>query len=906
MQRPKGSFSGILLWAFFLLFGSHLQAQSAREVAVEITAELNANNHTELRWKSDTGVIRYFVYKRLHADSNWILLDSMSPSIRQYEDTNSVIGQSLEYRIAKKKNNFSFTGNGYIKAGFLIKENPNKGKILVLLDSNLSIPTQLSRLDYFSQLEREGFVIIQRTVLRTEPVANIKTWIFQQYQKDSQQTRCVLIIGHVPVPYSGDMSPDGHTEHRGAWPADNYYGCFYQNWSDVTVNRITASRVANRNSPGDGKFDLSRLNPVGTTWKNTKKYQLPVGRIDFYDMPAFGSDTLLLIRYFQKNLAFRSGKVSFSKRALIDDNFGYFAGEAFASGGYRNFSPFFGDSIIDADYAGTGRGMKSTDYLWSYGCGGGSYTACSGVSSSSSFVGDSLLNPFTMVFGSYFGDWDNQNNFLRAPIASKGWGLASAWAGRPYWMMHEAALGAPLYQCVKTSYNCANIYNVGSNGSGVHVALMGDPTLRVFPVSNLKGVTAKSNCDGSLTVQWQKSLDAADSIILALWVNNQWAQIGNASGKDTQFKITLPSGKYKLSVREKKLLTSASGSWWDLGARTLVDLSVNVSDSVKIYCNALKLCSGDTFNIRLQWVGNQKSKIVQWSVNGTAQTQKDSVWRLASQGQGNLKIRVSVLTDSGCVAEDSIAVYSVLRDKLTWGAKTDSTISVTSAAKLPIQWYCNDTLIPNETDSVLRILRSGLYRAKTLVEGTCEGVTDTLRYTLPVPVSPLQALGLIALCDEKVRIHWKNEAAQPVDSVYVYEILNNVQIQIVQVLSGLDTATVLKAKPGKWVIGLGGKKQVKVVSGLRWDFAPIMWDSLVVFAQDTVSLTQQSDTQLLGASARGGALNWYRNDTLLTVNSAVIKPKVSGVYRVCTIQNDSCSTCSDTLHFVVKRFLNVG
>ena len=736
MQRPKGSFSGILLWAFFLLFGSHLQAQSAREVAVEITAELNANNHTELRWKSDTGVIRYFVYKRLHADSNWILLDSMLPVIRQYEDTHSVIGQAVEYRIAKKKNNFSFPGNGYIKAGFLIKENPNKGKILVLLDSNLSIPTQLSRLDYFSQLEREGFVIIQRTVHRTEPVANIKAWIFQQYQQDSQQIRCVLIIGHVPVPYSGDVSPDGHTEHRGAWAADNYYGSFYQNWTDVTVNRTTASRVANRNSPGDGKFDLSRLNPVGTTWKNTKKYQLPVGRIDFYHMPDFGSDTLLLIRYFQKNLAFRSGKVSFSKRALVDDNFGYFGGEAFASGGYRNFSTFFGDSVIDADYAGIGTGMKTTNYLWSYGCGGGSYTSCSGVSNSTAMSQDSLLNPFTMVFGSYFGDWDNQNNFLRAPIASKGWGLASVWAGRPYWMMHEAALGAPLYQCVKTSYNCTNIYNVGSNGSGVHVALMGDPTLRVFPVANLQQVTATSNCEGIATLQWQKSLDAADSILFEIWQNNQWNSFGTTTGSDTQFVKVLNSGKHTLSIREKKLMQSASGTWWDLGARTRVDLSVNVSDSVKIYSDAPKLCFGDTFHIRFHRFGNQQSKIVEWFVNDSVQPQKDALWHLASQGQGNLQIRVSVVTDSGCTSSDMILVTSIGNDVITWGNRTDTTMQANSLLLLPMQWY--------------------------------------------------------------------------------------------------------------------------------------------------------------------------RNDTLLTVNSAVIKPKVSGVYRVCTIQNDSCSTCSDTLHFVVKRVLNVG
>ncbi len=714
-----------LLLCILLIHGS-LAAQSAREVSVEITATLNKNNHTELRWTNDTGVIRYFFYKRPHVDSNWILLDSMSPAIRQYVDTNSVIGQPVEYRIAKKKSNFSFTGNGYIKAGFLINENPNKGKILVLLDSNLSIPTKLSRLAYFSQLEREGFVIIQRTVLRTEPVASIKSWIFQQYQKDSNQIRCVLIIGHGPVPYSGDMSPDGHTDHRGAWPADNYYGSFYQNWTDVTVNRITASRVANRNSPGDGKFDLSRLNPVGTTWKNTKKYQLPVGRIDFYDMPAFGSDTLLLIRYFQKNLAFRSGSMRFQNRALIDDHFGYFGGEAFASGGYRNFSPFFGDSIVDADYAGNGRGMKSTDYLWSYGCGGGSYTSCSGVSSSSSFVADSLLNPFTMVFGSYFGDWDNQNNFLRAPIASKGWGLASVWAGRPYWMIHEAALGAPLYQCVKTSYNCANIYNVGSNGSGVHVALMGDPTLRVFPISNIHGLKATSDCTGKGVLQWNRPNDNPDSVWVDEWHSNDWHRIASIAGSDTSFTNFFSEGTHKLSLRSKKLMKSASGSWWDVGARSTILVSVNHFDTLKISANQTMKCIGDTF--RIKGLHKKLNSSMLWTLDGAAVNVQDSVWNLASNGQGNVKIALSVTTDSGCVSADSLLLFSVPPNDLKWNRKTDSTIQVKSKLNLPIQWYRNDTLIAGETDTILRISKSGIYRACTTSGDTCTDCSDTLQW----------------------------------------------------------------------------------------------------------------------------------------------------------------------------------
>ncbi|MFM2254597.1 MAG: hypothetical protein RLZZ47_86 [Bacteroidota bacterium] len=714
-----------LFFACLILLGLDLKAQSSREVAVEISA-VDSITHTELRWKSDTGVIRYFVYKRPYVDSNWILLDSMSPSILQYEDTNSVIGQSVEYRIAKKKNNFTFQGNGYIHAGFQLKETTQKGKILILIDSQYSVPLFHELNEYYQQLRNEGFQIIAKTVLRTDSVGKIKDWIFKQWQSDSLQIKCVLLLGHVPVPYSGDMSPDGHTDHRGAWPADNYYGCFYQKFTDITVNRNTASRPANRNVPGDGKFDLSRLNPIGTTWPNTKRYQLPVGRVDLYDMPAFGTDTMLMKRYLRKNLAFRQGDVQFPAKALVDDNFGYFAGEAFASGGYRNFSTYVGDSLVDGDYTGTGMGMKSTKYLWSYGCGGGSYTSCSGVSNSYAMVLDSLLNPFTMVFGSYFGDWDNTNNFLRSPLASKGWGLVSVWSGRPYWVAHASALGEPLYASIKATWNAINVYNVGSNGSGVHVAFMGDPTLRVFPVANVKGLSASDDCNGRVVMRWKTPIDQADSLRIDVLKNGDWIHVSTVSGSDTLFMKQFAEGRHWLSLRSKKLMKSASGSWWDLGARSTILVSVNHFDTLKISTDQTMKCSGDTF--RIKGLHKKLNSSMLWTLDGAAVTVQDSVWNVASNGQGNLKVSLSVTTDSGCVSADSLLLFSVPPNDLKWNGKTDSTIQVKSKLNLPIQWYRNDTLIAGETDTILRISKSGIYRACTTSGDTCTDCSDTLQW----------------------------------------------------------------------------------------------------------------------------------------------------------------------------------
>src|SRR5438477_11626866 len=100
-------------------------------------------------------------------------------------------------------------------------------------------------------------------------------------------------------------------------------------------------------------------------------------------------------RYLMKDHAFRFKQLNRQRKAIIDDNFGYFGGEAFAADGWRNFSALLGDTanVKAGDYF---TDMSSNSYLWSYGCGGGSYTSCGGVGSTTDFAADSVQNIFTM------------------------------------------------------------------------------------------------------------------------------------------------------------------------------------------------------------------------------------------------------------------------------------------------------------------------------------------------------------------------------------------------------------------------------------------------------------------------------------------------------------------------------
>jgi hypothetical protein len=91
-----------------------------------------------------------------------------------------------------------------------------------------------------------------------------------------------------------------------------------------------------------------------------------------------------------------------------------------------------------------------------------------------------------MVFGSYFGDWNTEDNFMRSLLAD-GKMLTTCWAGRPNWFFHHMGLNNPIGTSSKMSVeNSSNswylnttpydIYGYYSNG--VHMQLLGDMSLR--------------------------------------------------------------------------------------------------------------------------------------------------------------------------------------------------------------------------------------------------------------------------------------------------------------------------------------------------------------------------------------------------------------------------------------------
>ena len=445
-------------------------AQLCSDMCVAISVSVSSSpKQILLSWPFTATATGYNLYRKTKSAISFGIPRASLPSTSTgFTDTSVAIGTGYEYYVVMANSVAPNAPRSYVYAGIDLPTVTANGALLLLVDSNYMLPLATSIRNLQLSFIADGWKVITVYTGRNEAVTSIKAKILAA-QASNPTLNSLVILGHVPVPYSGNQNPDGHPDHLGAWPCDAYYGDTDDPWTDNSVNNATASRPQNQNIPGDGKFDQTYL---------SSPLELATGRIDLSNLPSFTqSDTALIQQYIQKDLNFKYALFQPRKRMLIDDNFGYFSSEAFAQNGWRNgLCNVSWDSCMAGDYI---TDMQNDSYLWSYGCGGGTYTSAGGVGSTGSLASGSLHGTFSMLFGSYFGDWDSQDNFLRAPLANAGEVLTNSWAGRPNWFYHYMALGLPIGECVKISqYNNSLYYPQNYAVNNVHTGFMGDVSLR--------------------------------------------------------------------------------------------------------------------------------------------------------------------------------------------------------------------------------------------------------------------------------------------------------------------------------------------------------------------------------------------------------------------------------------------
>ena len=576
----------VLMICLGLGMGS-LQAQVAKTQVHRFNATALGVNGLKLTWEPETYSGNYRIYKRdlIHPNGAWgdPLTTLAGPNgDTLWIDADLQPGQAMEYLMAKVNTAGAFEAFGFAYAGNQAFRSasdsswffgrPERGNILLMIDSSYQVALASEIKELQQSLLARGWFSDILYAGRGESASAVKTRIVNFCNNSPFKPKALYIIGHVPVPYSGYFSssgdrppPDGHVEgvgnHTGAWPADAYYGDLKGSYTDENVTCTTGNQARHHNIPGDGKFDQSVI---------AGEVELDMGRVDMYQMDYFSKDDTALTRqYLQRSLNWHKGltRDNFQNKALIDNNF---TGLNLASSGYHNFAALLPLSSTSdkLDYLSS---QKSSSFLWSYGCGAGSYTSCNGIGTSAQFAAqkDSFFNAFTMLAGSYFGDWDIKNNLMRSSLAAGS--LSCFWGGIPKWYVHHMGMGYHIGYGARITQNNVNDYFNGSfNGSwkGVFIALMGDPTLEMSP-SPMPGALSVQRSFGINTLHWSASNKpvAGYNVYRVDTVGRTWFQLNQEPLTDLQFDDPMLFDAGTLyAVRSVELIETGSGSHWQVSA----------------------------------------------------------------------------------------------------------------------------------------------------------------------------------------------------------------------------------------------------------------------------------------------------------------------------------------------------
>ena len=492
-----------------------LQGQTySNHRAVQASANWNESDlSVTLRWKWESNAQSYAIYKRVYGTESWgNAIVNLTASDSFYNDKDVDASFTYEYSIEKTttitdpfNQPNKLKGYGYITTAYQKSAVHSRGVIGLLVMDYIqgSLSSEVATL--VQDLIADGWEVFEEVISSSVGVPEVSSIIKEHYNKEG--CNAIYLLGNVPVPYSGlycedivyQSPPDGHksapNSHCGAWSSDAYYGVIDGAWTDEDSTTL-GSREQNKNRIGDGKFDNSRI---------PGKVVIGVGRVDFSNLPALTKSEIELTRqYLNKVHAYKIGQVNIINQGIVEDNFAALA-EGFGAGSIRDFSAICGKDGIIFDDVFTQ--TKDRNYALSYTCGAGWYYSCNGFGATINFNTKNAA-AFNHLFGSYFGDFDSENNLLRGSLASSKLGFVSMWSGRPKWLTHSLALGDTYGEVTKLSQNSTN-YDAGYYQNGTHMALMGDPSLRHHMILPPTNAVLETNTDrNQVTIKWSASTES--------------------------------------------------------------------------------------------------------------------------------------------------------------------------------------------------------------------------------------------------------------------------------------------------------------------------------------------------------------------------------------------------------------
>jgi hypothetical protein len=201
---------------------------------------------------------------------------------------------------------------------------------------------------------------------------------------------------------------------------------------------------------------------------------------------------------------------------------------------------------------------------------------------STDIVGQDAKAVFFMIEGSWMGNWDHTDNFMRSVLATPSMGLTCCCiAGHPHAYYHHMGLGEPIGYGIRLSMNNSTLYRSQSNdfARAIYIELLGDPTLRLEPIAPPSNLSAAANGNG-VVLNWAPSTDsvAGYHVYRATSPTGPFTRVTGSLISGTSFTdLNVPAGSYTYMIRAVALQTNPSGSYYNPSQGVFASVSVSAS-----------------------------------------------------------------------------------------------------------------------------------------------------------------------------------------------------------------------------------------------------------------------------------------------------------------------------------------
>jgi len=204
----------ILLLAAIYQIGS---SQEAKDMALSVPAWITRmeDGSAILQWMHDESATRYELsdlkYSPVVSASKFGEVDGQTD---EFPLGPFPSGITRDFYIKKTSSSSAYNGIGLLQCGFELPPEHENGRCLIAVDKDLYNDIYVGVLTLAEDMDRDGWETTILEVPDTLSAPEIKTLVSEWYDEDYSRSQALFILGHLAVPYSGNVAYDGHPDHQ--------------------------------------------------------------------------------------------------------------------------------------------------------------------------------------------------------------------------------------------------------------------------------------------------------------------------------------------------------------------------------------------------------------------------------------------------------------------------------------------------------------------------------------------------------------------------------------------------------------------------------------------------------------------------------------------------------------------